>query len=166
MSRLDQFILRLEMQRTLLDHACALLNELGEAMPGPVIELGLGNGRTFDHMRAKLPGRRIVAFGRELHANPKSLPPPGDFILGDIRSTGPAFAEEHGPIAALLHADLGNGVPADDRVLEVWLPGIVHSLLRPGGQALCSTRLVHERLRPLAFPSRSPKYEYYYYEAI
>ena len=31
---------------------------------GPVIELGLGNGRTYDHLRERLPGRRIIAFDR------------------------------------------------------------------------------------------------------
>ena len=35
-------------------------------MEGPVLELGLGNGRTFDHLRERLPGRRIVAFDRAL----------------------------------------------------------------------------------------------------
>jgi len=164
MSRLDTFILRLMMQRALLDYACARLDAQANGMPGPVIELGLGNGRTFDHLREKLPRRRIVAFGRKLEANPNSVPPPEDFVLGDIRVTAPAFAERNGAVGALLHADLGNGVPDGDRVLEGWLPEIVCLLVRPGAQVLSSTRLVNARLRPLALPDNAPSYEYYLYE--
>ena len=44
MSRLDSFIRRLEAQRSCLETAVALVADL----PGPILELGLGNGRTFD----------------------------------------------------------------------------------------------------------------------
>ncbi|MGH6887075.1 MAG: class I SAM-dependent methyltransferase, partial [Geminicoccales bacterium] len=47
MSRLDSFIRRLEAQRACLDLAAARIADL----PGPVLELGLGNGRTYDHLR-------------------------------------------------------------------------------------------------------------------
>ena len=44
MSRLDIFIDRMVSQRACIDHAAALT----QTMTGPVFELGLGNGRTFD----------------------------------------------------------------------------------------------------------------------
>jgi hypothetical protein len=65
MSRLDSFIRRLTAQRDILNHVCAAV----AAMDGPVLELGLGNGRTFNHLREKLPGRRIIAFDRALAAH-------------------------------------------------------------------------------------------------
>ena len=60
MSRLDSFIRRVTAQRTVLDHVCGLV----EALEGPVLELGLGNGRTYDHLRALFPGRDIYVFER------------------------------------------------------------------------------------------------------
>ena len=54
MSRLDSFIRRLEAQRACLALAAGRIGGL----PGPVLELGLGNGRTYDHLRELLPGAR------------------------------------------------------------------------------------------------------------
>ncbi|TIX46309.1 MAG: hypothetical protein E5V36_02035, partial [Mesorhizobium sp.] len=70
MSRLDSFIRRMTAQRDILDHVCAEVAK----MEGPVLELGLGNGRTFHHLRERLPGRRIVAFDRALAAHASSIP--------------------------------------------------------------------------------------------
>src|SRR5205814_1894331 len=65
MSRLDSFIRRITAQRATLDHICSLIGHFD----GPVLELGLGNGRTYDHLRERLPGRRIIAFDRALVAH-------------------------------------------------------------------------------------------------
>jgi hypothetical protein len=151
-SRLESFLRRLTTQRLLLDRACQELNELGDALPGPAIELGLGNGRTYDHLREKLERRRIIVFDRQLVAHPASRPPPEDLVLGDIRSTGMAHAGQHGAVAALLHADLGNGVAADDLELQKWLPDVAHALVRPGGKVITSTELSHPGLRPEPLP--------------
>ena len=43
------------------------LNWAAEAVAGvagPVLELGLGNGRTYDHLRERLPEREIYVFER------------------------------------------------------------------------------------------------------
>lgn len=161
MSRLDTFIARLQAQKVLLEMAASQLKLTG--VPGPVVELGLGNGRTYDHLRQLLPDRRIVAFDRALEANPKSVPPPEDLVLGDIAVTGPAFAVRFGAVAAMLHADLGNGVPADEFRLQAWLPGVVHALVRPGALVLSSTRLEHSDLRAKSLPPEVPAGRYYAY---
>ena len=70
MSRLDSFIRRLEAQRACLDHAARAI----AGLPGPVLELGLGNGRTYDHLRELLPEREIFVFERQLAAHPASMP--------------------------------------------------------------------------------------------
>ena len=63
MSRLDSFIRRLVAQRACLDHAAQLIGGLD----GAVLELGLGNGRTYDHLRSLFPGREIeYHLGRDL----------------------------------------------------------------------------------------------------
>lgn len=163
MSRLHSFIARLQAQKLLLEMAAAELEIAEDKLPGPVIELGLGNGRTYDHLRQLLPGRRIIAFDRALAANPKSTPPMEDFILGDIRMTGPAFAERCGPVAALLHTDLGIGVEADDAVLQSWLPLLVVALVRRAGLVISSSSLEHPALEARALPPEVPAGRYYAY---
>ncbi|MGB1448128.1 MAG: class I SAM-dependent methyltransferase, partial [Arenicellales bacterium] len=53
MSRLDSMIRRLEAQRACLAAATESVREL----PGAFLELGLGNGRTYDHLRELAPKR-------------------------------------------------------------------------------------------------------------
>src|SRR5260370_16799645 len=81
MSRLDSFIRRLEAQRACLDHAAELIRDLD----GFVLELGLGNGRTYDHLRSLFPDRPIYVCERQVAAPPDSVPPPDMLILCDIR---------------------------------------------------------------------------------
>ena len=123
MSRLDSFIRRMQAQRLLIDHAVRAIADL----EGPVLELGLGNGRTFHHLREKLAGRRLIAFDIKVTAQPDSVPAPEDLVLGDIKETARGFA---GIGAALVHSDLGSGIPERDRRTLEWLPGIVRRFSR------------------------------------
>ena len=66
MSRLDAFIRRLQAQRTCL----GLAADLVAGVPGPVLELGLGNGRTYDHLRELMPDREIFVLERQPMARP------------------------------------------------------------------------------------------------
>ena len=88
MTRLDSAIRRLEAQRACLDRAAALVR----GVPGPVLELGLGNGRTYDHLRARLPGRDIFVFERAPAAHPDCTPPEDRLIVGDFLDTLPMSA--------------------------------------------------------------------------
>ena len=105
MSRLDSFIRRLEAQRACLNHAIHLVRDL----PGPVFELGLGNGRTFDHLRANLPGREIFVFERRVAAHPECVPDDAHLFEGPIEETLKSVAGRFAGQIALLHADLGSG---------------------------------------------------------
>jgi len=145
MSRLESFIRRLTAQRDILDAVCAEV----AGIDGPVIELGLGNGRTYDHLRERMPGRRIVAFDRKFAAHLSSAPGEGDLVLGEIAETAAAFA---GIGAALVHSDIGTGYPEKDAVTLTWLPGLVVSLLRPGGYAVSGLPLDRPELEPLPLP--------------
>lgn len=164
MSRLDSFIRRMQAQRSVLDHAAAVLAARRSAFDGPVLELGLGNGRTFDHMRQRFAGRRIVAFDRANVANPASCPGPDDLILGEIQDTGAAFARQYGTSGVMVHADLGNGLAADDLVLAAWLAPLAHSLVRPSGLVLTSTELLHPGLIVQPVPPDVPPGRYFIYE--
>jgi hypothetical protein len=156
MSRLESFIRRLTAQRDILDMIC---NEM--TLPdGPVIELGLGNGRTYDHLREKLPGRRIIAFDRACAANLYSMPPEDDLVLGEISETARPFI---GIKAALVHADIGSGYDDLDELNLRWLPQLTVDLLQPSGIAASGVLLNHPNLRPLAIPASVPSDRYFLY---
>ena len=61
---------------------------------GLILEFGLGNGRTYDHLRQNLPGREIYVFERKL-ARQTLLPDDTHLILGDIRESLPPFSAQH-----------------------------------------------------------------------
>jgi hypothetical protein len=148
-------IRRLTAQRDILDMLCS-----GEIPEGPILELGLGNGRTYDHLRARLPGRRIIAFDRALAAHKSSIPPEGDLVLGEIRETAEQFANGE---AALVHVDIGTGYEDKDaRTLE-WLPQLMVRLLKAGGIAVSGLPLVHPELQPMPIPETVPQDRYFLY---
>ena len=117
MSRLDSFIRRMQAQRDCLNWAIDAV----AGVAGPVIELGLGNGRTYDHLREHLPGRRIHVFDRRVAAHPACVPPQDCLLLGDIHETLPAAAARLGPVAALAHTDLGSGDEAANARLAAFI---------------------------------------------
>ncbi len=129
MSRLDSFIRRLMAQRACLDHAARLI----AALPGPVLELGLGNGRTYDHLRTLLPEREIFVFERALAADLPALPDAAHLVLGDYRHTPPAARARRGARAALAHCDIGSGDAAVSAALARATAPLLAPLMAPGG---------------------------------
>ena len=103
MSRLESFIRRLQAQKACLEVAFERI----AALPGPVLELGLGNGRTYDHLRERLPGREIYVFDRQIAAHPECIPDAAHMILGEVLETFPRALDRTGGRAALIHVDLG-----------------------------------------------------------
>jgi len=128
MSRLDSAIRRLEAQRACLNRAAGLIANI----QGPVLELGLGNGRTYDHLRGLLPDRRIVVFERKAMAHPDSMPPARDLIEGDFRDTLPGALGLIDTPAALIHADIGSGDRQATADLAAWIGPILGALAAPG----------------------------------
>ena len=159
MSRLESFIRRLTAQRDILDQVCAEVAKI----EGPVIELGLGNGRTFHHLRERLPGRRIVAFDRALAAHASSIPEAENLVLGEIRETARKFI---GIDAALVHADIGTGYDDRDAVTATWLPDLIARLLRVGGFAVSGIPLHHPQLQRLPPPPSVPTDRLFVYRRV
>ncbi len=159
MSRLDSFIRRLEAQRACLDWAIAQIKSL----PGPVLELGLGNGRTYDHLRSKLSDREIFAFDRRLAAHPGSVPPADRLILGDFAETLPGFAARLSRPAALVHADIGSGNADETDALAAWLGPALAPLLAPGAIIASDQPLAVPGAAPLALPPDVPEHRYFLY---
>ncbi len=128
MSRLDSFIRRVQAQRDCLDEAALAI----AGMPGVVLELGLGNGRTYDHLRSILPGREIFAFDRQAAAHPDCIPDDDHLFLGDFLETLPQAARRLGGRVALVHGDIGSGDTAATAALARLLAPLLPPLLAPG----------------------------------
>ena len=129
MSRLDSFLRRVAAQRDCLNRAADLIRDI----EGPVLELGLGNGRTFDHLREILPDREIFVFDRRIAAHPDCIPDEAHLILGDIHHTLPAAMARIGRPAALVHCDIGTGDAAANAAIAAFVGEALATLVRPGG---------------------------------
>jgi len=145
-SRLDLFIDRMVSQRACLGWAAA------HAPVGPVFELGLGNGRTYDHLRGLLPGREIFVFERSVASHPDSTPPDEALILGDVRETLPQTLTRRGADAALVHADLGGHDRAKNDAFARFVSPLIEPLMAPGGLMVSSDRMYFEGMVELPLP--------------
>lgn len=162
MSRLDSFIRRLEAQRTVLNWAADSI----AGREGLVLELGLGNGRTYDHLRDILPGRSIHAFDRQAKANPRSMPDEEWLVLGDMEQTLPDFAARHGRKAVLVHVDATTGQPERDAVALAWLPGHVASVAADDALIVSGSALEHRLLAGTGLPDGVAPGRYFAYRRI
>src|ERR671928_913968 len=159
MSRLDTFIRRLQAQRACLGAAAGLVGDL----PGAVLELGLGNGRTYDHLRELLPDREIFVFERRPMPHPDCVPDAGHLIVGDLRDTLPGALRLVPGGAALVHSDIGTGEAARNARVAAWLAEALPPLVRPGGVVASDQRLDHTDLEPLSLPPEVTEERYFLY---
>lgn len=137
MSRLDSFIRRMTAQRDLLNRA---VDDLAQ-VPGVIFELGLGNGRTFDHLRERFPEREIYVFERKVAAHPDSVPAAPFLIQGEIAETLPEAVERFRGRIALVHNDLGDGVEANRLAIADFVGGAINGALAPEGCVLSNMPL-------------------------
>lgn len=159
LSRLDSFIRRLEAQRACLNLAAAAI--AGE--PGTVLELGLGNGRTYDHLRESLPDRRIIVFEREVRAHPDCVPDNDHLVLGSIEETLPRFAAKRPAEAVLVHSDIGTGDARRNQALAAWLAGALPRALRSGAWIAADQPLPGLSFEPQALPDSVAADRYFLY---
>ena len=162
MSRLDSFIRRLEAQRACLGRAAELIRGLD----GVVLELGLGNGRTYDHLRELLPDREIFVCEREVAAHPDCIPPRDRLILGDMRETLRDAGRRLGGPVALAHFDAGSGDAAANLALAERLGPDIAALLRPGAVLASDPPITAPQLEPLALPDGVAAGRYHLYRRI
>ncbi|MHC8509852.1 MAG: class I SAM-dependent methyltransferase [Rhodospirillales bacterium] len=137
MSRLDSFIRRMQAQRDCLN---MLAVEIA-AVPGPVFELGLGNGRTYDHLRGLFPEREIFVFERKPAAHPACTPPATHLFEGEITETLAAARARFAGQVALIHSDIGAGDEAANRALAEKLAVLLAPFPAPGGVIACDQAL-------------------------
>ena len=159
MSRLDSFIRRARAQRDCLKDAVRRTAQID----GPVIELGLGNGRTYDHLRHLVPEREIYVFERHVAAHPDCVPDDAHLFLGDFRETIPDAMARIGAPVALLHGDIGTGNAAKNAELAAWLGPAIRPLLAPGAVVVCDQALNNAGLEALEPPEGVDAERYFVY---
>ena len=143
MSRLDSFRRRLSAQIDGLNWAAEQIAPVA----GDVLELGLGNGRTYDHLRERLPDRRIWVVDRVLQCHPSCVPPEADFLQGEAEEALVRLAAQ-GARMALAHYDLGAGVKADDVAEGARMSPLIAAVMAPGGLVVSQQPMVGmEQLR-------------------
>ncbi len=162
MSRLDSFIRRLEAQRACLDRAAELIGDL----EGVVIELGLGNGRTYDHLRSLFPDREIYVCERRVAAHPDCVPPPERLILGDMRQTLTAARLRLGGRVACAHFDAGTGDAGANRALAAELAPSIAPLLCAGAVLVSDPPIDCPDLEPLPLPDGIAAGRYHLYRRL
>ncbi len=130
---------------------------------GCILEVGLGNGRTYDHLRSLLPDRDIYVFDRHVKAHPDCIPDDDHMIIGDIRETLITFKEQLPSLAAFAHCDIGSG----DKELTAQLAAEVgQSLphLLASGAIIVSDQPFHvDRWHSIALPEGVAEGRYHMY---
>jgi len=162
MSRLDSAIRRLQAQRASLNAAAALI----EGLDGAILELGLGNGRTYDHLRELFPTRDVYVCDRRIAAHPDCVPPADRLLLGDMRATLPQARDRLGGRVALAHLDAGTGDAAGNRMLADALLPLVLPLLREGAVLVSDPPFAASQLAPLPLPDEVAPGRYHLYRFL
>ena len=159
MSRLDSFIRRMVAQRACLDAVAGKIATL----PGAVLELGLGNGRTYDHLRGLLPDRDIYVFDRRIAAHPDCVPDEAHMLLGDVLEQLPVAAARLGRSVALIHCDMGSGRAAQDEALSTQLAPLLDGMAVPGCLVLSDQAFAVTAWREQALPDGVNPGRYFIY---
>ena len=158
MSRLESFIHRLEAQRSCIDFAA----RPGHLPAGPIFELGLGNGRTYDHLRTLFPSREIFVFDRQVDAHPDCVPDLHNLVLGEIAETLPRVAPRFRGRVALVHVDISSGHPEIDRATMAALAPLFDQVTAPGALVASDQPFPQHEWQPVSL-IEVPKCRYYLY---
>lgn len=158
MSRLDSMLRRLAAQRDGLNWAAAQIAEI----EGDVLDMGLGNGRTYDHLREVLPNRRIWVMDRVLQCHPSCVPPAQDFLEGEAEPMLERLSNE-GARIALAHYDFGMGIKSDDVAEAARLSPMITAVMKRGGLLISGQPLVG--FEQIAGPETIARDRYLFYRA-
>jgi SAM-dependent methyltransferase len=137
MSRLDSMLRRLTAQRDGLNWAAQQTANLD----GDVLDLGLGNGRTYDHLREILPDRRIWVVDRVLKCHPSCTPPAADFLQGEAEPMLRQLVDT-GTQIIMAHYDFGSGIKENDVAEAARLSPLIARVVQPGGIIISGQPLV------------------------
>ncbi|OIQ31773.1 MAG: hypothetical protein BM562_06275 [Alphaproteobacteria bacterium MedPE-SWcel] len=158
MSRLDSMLRRLTAQRDGLNWAASAIS----GIDGDVLDLGLGNGRTYDHLRETLSDRRVWVIDRVLQCHPSCVPPEENFLQGEAEPMLRRLAESPHRVA-LAHYDFGFGIKEEDVAEAARLSPAIAQVMTPGGLIISGQPLVG--FRQIDGPAGIPSGRYMFYRA-
>jgi len=159
MSRLESMRRRLSAQIDGINWAADKIAD----MDGDVLELGLGNGRTYDHLRQEIPNRRIWVIDRVLKPHPSCIPPAADFLEGEAEDMLIHLAHD-GHKMVLAHYDFGYGVKEKDVAEGARLSPLISAVMKPGGLVLSQQPLIG--FEQIAGPDTIDPERYLFYRAV
>jgi hypothetical protein len=156
---LEKLYYRLESQ-----HAC-LAWAFGQiaGVPGVVFELGLGKGRTYDHLRLNLPDRHIYVFERTVEPIEDCMPPERFLVQGEIAETLPLYAERFRAQVILAHADTGSFSDDHNRRMSRLVAALLPPAMAPGGLVLSDLPLDLPGFEAVALPPGAREGRYHIY---
>ena len=158
-SRLETLLFRLEAQHICLEWA---FREIADR-PGIVFEMGLGHGRTYDHLRIHLPEREIYVLDREIDCFADCTPPENYLLLGDIEDTLGAAVTRFGRQVILAHADMGSYLETNNIATRAKLSRCLPAVLAPHAIVLSDLPLELAGTRSLPLPPGARKDKYFLY---
>lgn len=158
MSRLDSMLRRFTAQRDGLNWAGAEV----AGVSGDVLDMGLGNGRTYDHLREILPDRRVWVIDRVLQCHPSCVPPEEDFLQGEAVPMLERL-KQGGHKIVLAHYDFGFGVKEQDVAEAAAMSPVIASVMAKGGIVVSGQPLVG--FEELKGPEGIPEGRYLFYRA-
>ncbi|WP_420013462.1 class I SAM-dependent methyltransferase [Tateyamaria sp.] len=137
MSRLESMRRRLTAQIDGINWAAGQI----DGVAGDVLEMGLGNGRSYDHLRQEIKGRRIWVIDRILKCHPTCVPPEADFLQGEADAMLRNLAQ-NGARIALAHYDFGCGIKDLDVEEGAKLSPLIAAVMVPNGLVLSQQPLI------------------------
>ncbi|WP_230361179.1 class I SAM-dependent methyltransferase [Ancylobacter sp. Lp-2] len=158
-SRLEKTLFRLQSQQACLAWA---FREIVDR-PGPVIELGLGLGRTFDHLHRHLPDREIYVFDRVNGAYADCQPDPAFLFLGEIEQTLPALHDRLEGRVVLANSDLGSFDRDSNRRVAEMSSRLLPPIMAPGGIVMSDLPLSLAGFDEVPLPPGALEGRYYLY---
>lgn len=160
-TRLERLLYRLEAQHRCLNWAFGEIRN----RPGPVFELGLGHGRTYDHMRRNLPGRDIFVFDREVDCFPDCTPDAEHLILGKLSDTLAEARYRFAGQAVLVNSDVGTYDEALNAEMAKVVSEALPALLARGAIVLSDLPLVLPGAEALPLPAEVRSERYFMYRS-
>ena len=148
--------------RLVTQRACLrLARDLVVKMPGPVVELGLGKARTYDHLLGLFPDRAVYAFDRGIYCPPEAVPPADRLVLGEFDDTLPRAAARLGALAALVHVDMGTADRDSDAGPARRVGTLLAGLVAPGGVVVADRDLGLDAWEVVALPGDAADWPYF-----
>jgi hypothetical protein len=160
-TRLERLLFRLEAQHRSLNWA---MNEIRDR-PGPIFELGLGHGRTFDHLRQHLPGRDIYVFDREVDCFPDCTPDADHLMLGDFATTLAEAKTRFASKVVLVNSDAGTNDEAYNARIATVVSRYLPAVLAPGAIVLSDLPLTLPKAQLLILPEGVRSENYFMYRS-